>query len=70
MFACGLTEGKIDSDPAEQHPRRGPGEAPEALEKLQSFAMTLRLTEDVGLEVAMGMKDTDAAEDFGDTMAH
>jgi hypothetical protein len=69
MFAAGLTEGKIENV---QIPPGLPGVDPaklaKQLEKLQNFAMTLRLTEDVSLEVAMGMKDTDAADDFGATV--
>jgi len=69
MFAAGLVEGKTEGV---QIPPGLPGIDPaklaKQLEKLQSFAMTLRLTEDVSLEVAMGMKDADAADDFGATV--
>lgn len=69
LFAVGLTEGKTEGV---QIPPGLPGVDPAKLQKqlenLKTFAMTVRLTEDVSLEVAMGMKDTDAADDFGATV--
>lgn len=38
------------------------------LEKMQTMAMTIKVTGDVTLDVAMGMKDGDAADDFGGTV--
>ena len=35
------------------------------LEKLRNIAMKLNLTEDVSVEISMGMADADAADDFG-----
>ena len=70
LFACGLTEGKIEQIPGLNNiPGVDPEKFQKSIEKMQSFAMTLRLTDEVGLEMAMGMKDADAAEDFGDQMA-
>jgi uncharacterized protein YdbL (DUF1318 family) len=70
LFAVGLTEGKTEGV---QIPPGLPGVDPAKLQKqlenLKTFAMTVRLTQDVNLEVAMGMKDTDAADDFGMTLA-
>ena len=69
MWAAGLTEGRLEGV---QIPPGLPGVDPaklgKQLENLKNFAMTVRLTEDVTLEVAMGMKDTDAADDFGATV--
>jgi hypothetical protein len=70
MYACGLTEGKIEQIPGLNNiPGVDPEKFQKSIEKMQSFAMTLRLTDEVGLEMAMGMKDADAAEDFGDQMS-
>ncbi|OWK36278.1 hypothetical protein FRUB_08841 [Fimbriiglobus ruber] len=69
MFACGLTEGKIDKLPPNVNiPNVDTAKLSKQLEKLQSIAITLRMTEDVALEVNAGMKDGDAAEDFGDSV--
>jgi hypothetical protein len=69
LFAVGLTEGKTEGV---QIPPGLPGIDPAKLQKqlenLRTFAMTVRLTEDVNLDVVMGMKDTDAADDFGTTV--
>ncbi len=69
MFAVGLTEGKTgDVQIPPGLPGVDPAKLQKQLENLKTFAMTLRLTEDVNLEVAMGMKDADAADDFGATV--
>ncbi len=69
MYAAGLVEGKTDGV---QIPPGLPGVDPmklaKQLEKMHSFAMTVRLTTDVSLEAAVGMKDADAADDFGATV--
>lgn len=66
VFACGLMEGKIDQVPGlDQIPGVNPEKFRKGIEKLSTFAMTIRLTDEVGLEVVMGMKDADAADDFG-----
>ena len=66
LFAVGLTEGKTgDVQIPPGLPGVDPAKLQKQLEHLKSFAMTVRLTQDVSLEVAMGMKDTDAADDFG-----
>ncbi len=69
LFAVGLTEGKVgELPPGVNIPGVDAQKLAKQLEKLQNFAMTLRLTEDVALQVDMGMKDTQAADDFGDTV--
>jgi hypothetical protein len=69
MYAAGLVTGQTEGLAI---PPGIPGvdaqKLAKQLENLHSFAMTVRLTDDVSLEVAMGMKDTDAADDFGDTV--
>jgi hypothetical protein len=67
MYLCGLTDGKIDQLPPgiDQFPGLNPEKLQKSLEAMRSMAMTVRLTEDVGLEIAMGMKDSDSADDFG-----
>ncbi|MFO0848025.1 MAG: hypothetical protein U0871_05645 [Gemmataceae bacterium] len=71
VYVCGLTDGKIDQLPPgiDQFPGLNAEKLQKQLETMRSMAMTLRLTEDVGLEVAMGMKDDAAAEDFGGTLS-
>lgn len=41
----------------------------EQLKTLRAFAMTLRLTDDVALEIDFGMADDDAANEFGQTLS-
>ena len=70
LYAIGLTEGRIDQIPGLNNiPGVDPEKFQKSVEKMESFAMTLRLTDEVGLEMAMGMKDAAAAEDFGDQVA-
>jgi hypothetical protein len=69
LFAVGLTDGKVgELPPGVQIPGVDAKKLTEQLQNLKTFAMTVRLTEDVNLEVVMGMKDTDAADDFGATV--
>jgi hypothetical protein len=65
MFACGLTEGKVGELP----PINIPGVDGDALAKqlgnVQNVSMTFRITEDVSLDISMGMKDGDSADELG-----
>lgn len=66
VFACGLMEGKVENVPGLNNiPGVNPEKFQKGLEQLKTFAMTMRLTDEVGLEVVMGMKTADAADDFG-----
>jgi len=73
MFACALIEGKVDNlqlPPNLNIPGVDGAKLSKQLAKITSAAMTLRVTDEVGLEVAMGMKDTDSADEFGDTVSN
>jgi hypothetical protein len=69
MFAVGLVSGKIDGlPPGLNIPGVDSAKLGKQLEKMENFALTLRVTDDVNLELSAGMKDTDAADDFGATI--
>lgn len=69
MFACGLVEGKINELPPNVNiPGVDSAKLSKQLEKMKDFSMTLRLSTDVNLELTAGMKDADAADDFGGTV--
>lgn len=67
LTVVALSNGKVGNIPPNPLVE-DPDKLKKQLEKLQSVAMTLRVTGDVGLEVVMGMKDKDAADDFGATL--
>jgi len=70
MFACGITEGKIDGlPPGVNIPGVDSAKLSKQLEKMKTVSMTVRIAADVNVEVAMGMKDEDSADDFGNTLA-
>ena len=72
MYMCALIEGKADGlqlPPNLNIPGVDGEKLSKQLAKLTTVAMTLKVTEDVGLEVAMGMKDTDSADEFGKTVS-
>jgi hypothetical protein len=70
MFMCGVVGDKIsDLPPGINLPNVDPKKLQEQLSNVKSLAVTLRLSEDVALEIAAGMKNEDAATDFGITMA-
>lgn len=67
MYVCGVSSGKVGDIPP--NPLfDNPEKLKKQLEKLGDVSMTLRVTTDVAFEVVMGMKDTDAADDFGGTV--
>jgi hypothetical protein len=69
LYAVGVVAGRIEGV---QIPQGLPGVDPmklsKQLEKMQTVALTLRLTNDVNLNAVMGMKSTDAADDFGESV--
>jgi len=70
MYMCGLTEGRLDNLPANINIPGVDGQKLSAqLAKMTNFAVTLKVTDEVSLEIAMGMKTTEAADDFGDTLS-
>jgi len=70
MFMCGVTEGKLKDIPDINVPVPGvDGEKiKDGLQKMNSLAMTINLGKEIALDIVMGMKDADAANDFGATM--
>jgi hypothetical protein len=70
LFVCALTTGKAELPPGVDLSQIGIDGAKLAkqLEKMSTVAMTLRMTEGVSLEIGMGMKDADAADDFAGTV--
>jgi len=71
MFMCGVTEGKLKDIPDINVPLPGieGDKLKEGLQKMNSVAVTINLGKEIALDVTMGMKDADAADDFGATMA-
>jgi hypothetical protein len=71
MFMCGITEGKLKDIPDINVPVPGidGDKIKDGLQKMNSMAMTLNLGKEIALDMVMGMKDADAADDFGATMA-
>ncbi|MGL4424311.1 MAG: hypothetical protein ACRCZF_26890 [Gemmataceae bacterium] len=67
MFFCGISDGKVGDIPP--NPLfDNPEKLKKQLEKMESTAFVMKVTGDVTLEVSMGMKDGDAADDFGSTV--
>lgn len=70
LFVCGLVDGKVNElPPGFNIPNIDPKQLQEQLANLKNVALTVRLTDAVGLEIAAGMKDADAATAFGGTAA-
>lgn len=70
MYMCGLNTSK---EVPVLPPQVGqifddPEKLAKQLSKIENVSVTLRITEDVGLELSAGMKSTEDASDFGDTM--
>ena len=69
MYLVGLVNGKdINLPPNMNVPGVDGEKLGKQLEKLKNIAMKLNLTEDVSVEINMGMDGTDAADDFGGTV--
>lgn len=67
FFLCGVSNGKVGDIPP--NPLfDDPVKLKKQLEKLETTTMTLRVTTDISVEMEMGMKDGDAADDFGATV--
>ena len=70
MYMCGLVEGRIDNLPPNINiPGVDGQKLAEQLAKMSTFGVTLNITDEVTLELSMGMKDVTAADDFGDTLS-
>jgi hypothetical protein len=66
LWVAGLTNGRLDKVKL-----KGPGAAPglqSQLGNLQSASLTLRVEKDVALNVTLGMKDNDSAEEANKTV--
>ncbi len=62
VYLCGVTAGKLGNLPL---PGGNDPAMKKNLENMANMALTLRVTTDVNLEVVLGMKDEDAADEFG-----
>jgi len=71
MFACGVTEGKLKDIPDINVPVPGidGDKIKDGLQKMNSVSVTINLGKEIALDISMGMKDADAADDFGATVA-
>ena len=70
MFMCGLTSGKAELPPGTDLSMFNLDAAKVAkqLEAMSNFAMTVRMTDGVSLDVGMGMKTADSADEFAGTV--
>lgn len=68
FYICGLQDGKSIGDIPANPLLDDPAKLKKQLEKMENMSMTIRIGEDVGLEAIIGMKDADAASDFGTTV--
>jgi hypothetical protein len=67
VYACGVASGKVGDIPP--NPLfDDPAKLKKQLEKLANSTLTVRVSTDIAVEVVMGMKDKDAADDFGGTV--
>jgi hypothetical protein len=67
LYVAGVSSGKVGDIPP--NPLfDNPEKLKKQLEKLKTSSMVLRVTGDVNLDIAMGMKDAEAADDFGATV--
>lgn len=67
LYVCGVSNGKVGDIPP--NPLfDNPEKLKKQLEKMQTTSMTVKITSDVNLDITMGMKDKDAADDFGTTV--
>jgi hypothetical protein len=68
FFLCGLSDPKKIGDIPPNPLFDDPAKLKKQLEKMENMAMTVRIGEDIGLEAAIGMKDSDAADEFSNTI--
>ncbi len=70
MYVCGVVaEGTKVEVPANMNvPGVDGAKLAKQLEKLSNLSFTVRITDEVTVDGNAGMKDTDAADDFGDTL--
>jgi hypothetical protein len=68
MWFCGMTEGKLGEVDIPEIPGVDAKSLKTSLGKMVSAGMTIRLGEDVNLNITMNMKDADAADEFNVTV--
>ena len=68
FYMCGLSDPKKIGDIPPNPLFDDPAKLKKQLEKMENMSMTLRIGDDVGLEAIIGMKDSDAADEFGSTI--
>jgi hypothetical protein len=69
MYIVGKSNGeKVELPPNVNIPGVDGEKLAKQLQQLDNYNMTIRLTGDISLEMTMGMKDADSADDFGDTL--
>jgi hypothetical protein len=76
IFYCGILEDKFKDLPEAKLPPLPLGDWPfeggkinDGLKNLRTMAVTVRLGKEIFLDVALGMKDLDSADDFGVTIS-
>ncbi len=62
LFIAGLVAGKLNNVPI---PGANDPALAKALEKMENMTLTLNVTGDVAMNITLGMKDAEAADDFG-----
>ncbi|MGL6076781.1 MAG: hypothetical protein ACRC8S_21725 [Fimbriiglobus sp.] len=71
MFVTGVAQDgqKIELPPNVNIPGVDSEKLAKQLEKVTTSSMVLRLTDEVAFDIVMGMKDAEAADDFGETIS-
>ena len=70
MYLCGVVDGSKVEIPANLNiPNVDGAKLAKQLEKLTNLSFTVRITDEVTVDGNAGMKDTDSADDFGETLS-
>jgi hypothetical protein len=71
MYVTGVAKDgqKIELPPNVNIPGIDSEKLAKQLEKVATSSMVLRLTDEISFEISMGMKDTEAADDFNETLS-
>ena len=69
MYTCGVVDGsKIDLPANMNIPNFDSAKLAQQLKKMTNLSFTVNITDEISLDGVAGMADTDAADDFGDTL--
>ncbi len=69
MYTCGVVDGtKVELPPNMNIPGVDGAKLAKQLEKMTNLSFTVRITDEFTMDGTAGMKDGDAADDFGDTL--